>query len=255
MTARILLYFISVLTAGVAQAFPMEGFEPTFLIGRGKPGTSATLAIDRVDSVWLEEKYQSARIQTTVPVTDSFLLNAGFKGESSPNPWAHSAGYLKSDWKFAESSLVSLKYTYHAWNLLPASRDIFTLEYSAFFPYSKLSGVYLCLGYFHRWLRQSWDSDWARPLNLQTEDNQGFFSLLIGWQWEFGNQNYWTIDINNRDAFDHHNLDHAAFDLTINWSVADTVYVGLLGGIRTSSTFMGTVYPAQYQVGIGLTYY
>ncbi|MBX9768692.1 MAG: hypothetical protein K2X47_15565 [Bdellovibrionales bacterium] len=254
MPPYILFYFVVLLTSAVASAVPVEGFDSIFLIGRGTPTVAVSLAVDRMQAAWLEETYQRTRLIATVPITESIFFHGGIQGDTSPTPWSRSAAFFKSDWKFSQESLLSLKYTYSAWNYLSSSRDLLTFEYSSFFPFSDKSGVYLCLGYFYRWLRQSWNQPWAQPFNWSTDDQQGFISLLLGWQWAFGNNNYWTLDFNNREPFDHHNLDHLAADLTVNWSVTPDLYLNLTTGVRTSSTFVGTIYPAQYQVGLGFTY-
>ncbi|MBX9765740.1 MAG: hypothetical protein K2X47_00590, partial [Bdellovibrionales bacterium] len=233
MTAYILFHFIGLMTAGVANAVPVEGFESLFLIGRGTPTVTASLAQDQIQSAWLDQDYQRTRLQISSPLFDGpFFLTGGFQIQTSSNPSDRSAAFLKTDWRFAEASQLSVKYTYSAWNYLSSSRDLLTFEYSSFFPFGKMSGVYLSVGYFHRWLRQSWDKNWAQPLNLDTEDHMGFISLLIGWQWEFGTDNYWTIDINNREPFDHHNLDHAAIDSTVNIGIGDALFLNLVAGMR-----------------------
>lgn len=256
MTAYILFHFIGLMTAGVANAVPIEGFESLFLIGRGTPKTTVSIAQDAVQSGWLDESYQRTRVQISAPVFEGpFLLTGGFFNQTAPTPSERSAFFLRTDWRTTETSLISLKYTYSAWNYLSSSRDLLTLEYSSFFPIAKRSGVYFSIGYFHRWLRQAWNKKWAQPLNWDTEDHMGFFSFLVGWQWELGSESYWTIDINNREPFDHHNLDHLGIDSTFNFALGPSLYLNVVGGIRSASTFVGTIYPVQNHFSIGITYF
>ncbi|HEX4925532.1 MAG TPA: hypothetical protein VFV50_15670 [Bdellovibrionales bacterium] len=242
------------LTCSVAAALPPEGFENVTLIGRGKGSTQYAPALTYVSPVW-RDVYQGAQFELGLPAGTNY---ASFGARSSLSPeWGdRDAYYARFDYVMLQASSLSFKWMHENWRYIASAKESIGLEYNVFFGFNgRKSGMYGTFGGYYRWLKQRWNDPWWSPLNLNTEDHEGYFVFVLGWQSSIGTSgSYFTFDVNNRDPFSYYTMDNLAFDLGLNIDLGRTLW-RVVAGVRTSALTMGTGAISETYGSIGLVFY
>jgi hypothetical protein len=131
------------------------------------------------------------------------------------------------------------------------------LDYNVFFPIgSNRNGIYVSMGYYYRWLKQRWNTNWSAPFNFSTDDQEGYAQGELGFQKSIGNAgSYWTLDLNYRDNYSYYHFDNVAFEGTFNAAFSQNFIIRMSVGIRTAALFMGTGSISENFAGLGFVFY
>lgn len=243
-----------VLTTSVAGALPPEGFENVTLLGRGTASKYYSAAITHQKPIW-RSSFQSAQYYFGLPVGSDYFT-AGVRSSITPSWGDRDAYFLRYDFVMLKSSSFSFKWMHENWRYISTSKESAGFEYNLFYgAEGRRSGVYLSLGYYHRWLKQAWNDPWWSPFNLDTQDQEGYATFTLGWQTAFGtNGSYFTVDMNSRDPYSYYTMDNIAFDLGLNFNAGKFI-VRTVVGMRTSALFMGTGAVSEYYGSLGIVSY
>ena len=250
-----LLFALILLPSFGLWGAPPEGLENFGLIGRGKASGQFVLEGAYHDPVW-RQQYSQVQTYAGGPWGGNYL-SAGFRSTIHPSWGDRSASFVRYDLRIGGTASLALKYVYEVWRYISTSKDAFILDFNTFFVTGqKATGIYVAVGPYYRWMRQRWNTDWSRPLNFQTEDQEWHIQSVIGFQKSIGEGgSYWTFDINTRDHFSYQHMDNSGFDFTYNAVLGPGFLMRLRFGIRTAALFMGTGHPSEYQSALGFVWF
>lgn len=253
MIKTVLLTWIA-LTTGVAYAIPPEGLENFGVLNQGKVSDSSAIKLS-LDRPVFRPDFESLQYVGGTTLGENYL-SYGARGTLAPKAGDRSAFFLKYDWVFDKKHSFAIKYIHEVWQYISSAKESFGVDYNGYFPLGKgQTGVYVSFGGYYRYLKQRWDEGWYNPFNLSSEDQEGFFQGVLGWQIGLPEaRDFVTIDVNWRDEFSYYNFDNAGFDLGFNFEGK-----GLVGkiifGIRTAAITMGTGNITEYNLAIGFETY
>jgi hypothetical protein len=242
------------LTTSVASAFPPEGFENYAILNRGFTTGGLSTSMMYSHPVWTGD-YESFDVIGNVPIGND-VLTFGGRATVANYFGDRTAYFARYDWTWAETMGMSFKWAHEDWKYISTSKDAFGGELNFLWPMGEAaqSGLYFTVGANYRYIKQRWDSPWWAPLNTNTKDREWFFVGCLGYKFSLGKYSFWTLDANTRDAFGYYALDNVAFD-TKFYVGSQTFLFNILFGVRTSATWVGTMYPSNYYGGIGFTVY
>jgi hypothetical protein len=233
------LSLMAILTCSVANGLPTEGFESFTLYGNGTLPPFHRFEVTHQKPVWRNE-FQNIQYVGGTTLGENYL-SYGARTTLGPQWGDRDAYFLRYDYTIFKVTSLAVKLMHENWRYISTSKDTFGLEYNAYFGFQgQRSGAYFSFGGYYRWLKQSWNDPWWSPMNLNTEDQEGYFQFVFGWQKSLGSGgSFLTLDINNRDAFSYYTMDNLGFDLALNLDSGGIVWRAGVGA-RTSALTMGT---------------
>jgi len=244
---------LGVLTTSVSYALPPEGFENFAVVNGGKLESFFELGFLHQSPAWRND-FQSADMIAGIK-TPNNLLTFGGKSMVSPYSGERSAFFGRYDWTFAKTNSFALKYIHEAWSYIASAKETWSADFNFFAPLgSGSAGYYITFGYYYRWLKQRWNSDWGNPLNYDTRDQESWFQGVSGFKIPMSKDNFVSFDINWRDNFSYYNFDNMAFDLGFYFPSQSSL-LKVHGGLRSSALTMGSGFVSEYYAGLAIQYY
>lgn len=173
----------------------------------------------------------------------------GYKSSLDPETNKRDAWYVRYDYNFSKGYSVNFKFIHENWYWLTSAKESMGLAYNV----NTDLGLYYSVGYYFRWLKQSWDDDPYIPFTFDTDDKEGFLTLLLGIAFDNGHD-YWTLDFNNKEAYSYFSADNWAVDFKYHLKTGSSSYLTFLLGVRFTGIMGLSPYPAATYTGLGLQY-
>lgn len=237
------------LTSSVAFSFVPEGFENFAILNLGMPSTGVSSQLQYTNPIWSADS-ESLDVVGNTPLFEDNLLTFGGQATVA-NKWGDRTAYfLRYDWILGDTTSLSFKWAHADWKYVMSSKDSYGVELNSMWQWGMDSGVYFGFGGYYRLLRQSWDEEWWVPFNSRTKDREGYFTAILGMKHQMTMSSFYTFDINVRDTWAYYGLDNVAWDLAF-YLGGRGLYLKVTAGLRTSATWVGTMYPASQYVGFG----
>lgn len=177
------------------------------------------------------------------------IYSFGYKASLHTSENRRDAWFLRYDFLFGEQNSLSFKYIHENWYWLSSGKESIGLSFNSMTSWN----FYYTVGYYFRWLKQSWDRGAYAPFTFSTDDKEGFVVLVLGWKFELSSGSFWTVDFNNRDSFSYYSSDNWAVDFKY-YLPSDTFTISILAGFRLSGLFGLAPYPATGYGGLGVEY-
>ena len=253
-----MVVFLKILKAlfftSIACAFPPEGLEGFAIYSKESTDYHVFLQAEKRNSYWKTEGLGTSIMADYVTEAENQWTLGFYQNTDkiNDNEIAYFARYDLIAW---ETHSVSLKYLHQDWYYIESGQENIGLELSGAFPleFSRTS-FYYSIGFYYRWLKQSWDQDAHKPFTFKTEDKSGFGSFTLGFQKQLtSNGSFLTFDYNDRSAFNYQNGDTWSTDLGINIAFRKDRYLKFYYGALWSGvfTFLPGI-PASEYYGIGV---
>jgi hypothetical protein len=244
-TAHLFLLFMSFIFSPKVAAIPSEGLNE-WGIKKQNSKFSTQLNANSNHSFWLPN-YNSLEGIFGYK-SDSHLYIMGYQASENLDEVQRDAWFIKYEYLLSNAS-ISFKYIHNNWYWISSGKESLGLSFNL----NTSWGGYSNFGYYHRWLKQAWNSSPYSPFNFNTNDKDGFFIFNLGWSFEYSGS-ILTVDFNNRDAFNYYSADNWALDskyyMLINNDLAFTTTLS----IRFTGLWGAAPYPGSGHLAVGLEF-
>lgn len=230
------------------SALPPEGFE-NFVIMR------STQSLSSITMNWNYPYYRAEYYNIEFLNSenkDSSIDTWGLYLSLSPDGLERDGYFYRKDFKWGQYSSISFKYLHEDWRYIVTGKESLTLAWNHYNDWNG-RGLYLNFGYYHRWLKQRWNTNQYIPLTFNTEDNEGYLSFILGYKGMTIDDCFWTIDINSQNQFSNFHFSNVALDISYN-ILSDGILLRSYFSARTASYFVGAPAYSSFHLGIGLVF-
>ncbi|GEM_PF-3726828 len=240
--------------SSIAYGLPPEGLEGYGIYSKESANYHVYLQGENRNSYWKTEGLGTSIISDYLNESGNQWTLGFYQNADTVNS-NHLAYFVRYDLIPWETHSLSLKYLHQDWYFIESGQENIGLEFSGYFPFELArSSFYYSIGFYYRWLKQSWNQDAHKPFSFQTEDKSGFPTFTLGFQKELSDDgSFLTFDYNDRDAFNYQNGDSWSTDLSVNISFGEERFLKLYYGVMWGGTFTFLPgFPMSEYFGVGL---